>query len=70
MYMGLKGEEWTNVAQDRSNWRALVHEVVKFQVPRNGENYLTSSTKALLHTVREFVSLQDHSSSVEKGYAF
>jgi hypothetical protein len=34
--------DWTDVAQDRDRWQALVNRVMKLCVPQTAENYLTS----------------------------
>jgi hypothetical protein len=35
--IGLGGTDWTDVAQDRDQWRALVNTVMNLQVPQNIE---------------------------------
>ena len=37
------GMGWTDVAQGRNMWWALVNMVLNLQVPLNAENFLTSS---------------------------
>jgi hypothetical protein len=49
--------DWTDLAQDRDQWRALVNTVMKLQVPQNAGKFLSSCTidsfsrRAQLHEV-------------------
>jgi hypothetical protein len=36
------GTDWIDVAQDKDTWWALVNAVMKFQVPKNVGNFLTT----------------------------
>jgi len=38
---GLDGVDWTDLAQVRDRWRALVRAVMNFRVPLNAGNFLT-----------------------------
>jgi len=40
--VGFAGMDWIDLAQDRGRWRALVGAAMKFRVPRNAGNFLTS----------------------------
>jgi len=40
--VGWEGIDWTDPAQDRDRWRALVNAVMNLQVPQNSGNFLTS----------------------------
>jgi hypothetical protein len=36
------GMDWIDLAQDRDRWWSLVNAAMKFRVPRNVGNFLTS----------------------------
>ena len=40
--VGWRGKDWTDLFLAEDKWRALVNGVMKFWVPLNGENFLTS----------------------------
>jgi hypothetical protein len=40
--VGWRVMDWIDLAQDRERWRALVNTVMKFLVPSNEVNFLTS----------------------------
>jgi hypothetical protein len=40
--VGWGGVDWTDMAQDRGRWRALVNAVMNLRVPQNAGNFLTS----------------------------
>jgi hypothetical protein len=40
--VGCVGVEWSEVAQDRDRWRALVNAVMNLLFPSNAGNFLTS----------------------------
>jgi hypothetical protein len=53
--MGRDGMDWTDLAYNRKQWRALENTVMNFRVPQNAGNFLSSCTiggisrKAQLH---------------------
>jgi hypothetical protein len=42
--IGLSVMDWTDVAQDRNQWRTLVNTVVNIRVPQNVGKFLSSCT--------------------------
>jgi hypothetical protein len=56
------GMEWTDLAQDRDQWRALVNTVMNLPLPKNAGKFLSGCTssgfsrRAQLHEVSQLVS--------------
>jgi hypothetical protein len=54
-FIGLNGIDWTDLAQDMDQWRALVNTVMNLRVPQNAGKFLSScriggsSRRAQLH---------------------
>jgi hypothetical protein len=44
--VGWWGMDWIHMARVRDSWRALVSAVMNLRIPKNGENFLTSSRPA------------------------
>jgi hypothetical protein len=42
--IGLSGMDWTDLAQDRDQWKSLANMVMNFQVPKNLGKFLSSCT--------------------------
>jgi hypothetical protein len=40
--VGRRGMDWIELAEDRDRWQALVNAAMKFRVPKNAGNFLTS----------------------------
>jgi hypothetical protein len=57
--VGWGGMDWTDLAQDKDRWQAIVNVVMNLQVPHNVGNFLTSykpvsfSRRTVLHGVSE-----------------